>query len=114
MQCASCQFENMPGSDLCGRCGTSLRLSAATIDVHPPRAARWTKRVRRITPRIPARTHGIESLRTITARTRAALGVRLNDDTRVVPLLLRLPIPGWPQLYSGSRILGRIFLYAWL
>ncbi|QDU10707.1 hypothetical protein [Gimesia aquarii] len=38
MQCPSCQFENMPGSALCARCRTSLKLADATIDVNPPRA----------------------------------------------------------------------------
>ena len=31
MQCPSCQFENMPGAPVCGRCGAQLRLAAARL-----------------------------------------------------------------------------------
>ena len=51
MQCPSCRFENMPGLESCGRCGTSLRLSTAVIDVSPPRASNTAKRVRKVVPR---------------------------------------------------------------
>src|SRR5919204_650375 len=47
MQCPSCRFQNMPGVEVCGRCGSSLRLATAVVDVHPPRARAWQKRVRR-------------------------------------------------------------------
>ena len=50
MQCSSCRFENMPGVDVCGRCGSSLRLATAVLDVHPPRARPWAKRLRRYLP----------------------------------------------------------------
>jgi hypothetical protein len=104
----------MPGSELCGRCGTSLRLASVAIDVHPPRAGRWTKRVRRVTPRVPVRSPATAALRTLTDRTTAALSLRLSDSTPALPLLLRCPVPGWPQLYARSRVLGRVFLYSWL
>src|SRR5262249_30848572 len=48
MQCKNCRFENMPGVEACGRCGSSLRLATAVIDVHPPRARPWIKPVRRL------------------------------------------------------------------
>ena len=47
MQCPSCQFENMPGSGRCARCGGFLALATAAIDVHPPRAARLSRRMPR-------------------------------------------------------------------
>src|SRR5437016_6009286 len=50
MQCVTCGFENMPGSDACGRCGTSMRLATAILDVQPPRAGRFRKKIRRILP----------------------------------------------------------------
>lgn len=104
----------MPGSELCGRCGSSLRLTSTLIDVHPPRAGRWTKRVRRMTPRVPVNNPATAAIRNVTDRATAAFFVRLDDSTPVFPLLLRSPFPGWPQLYTGSRVLGRIFLYTWL
>ncbi|HZZ41761.1 MAG TPA: hypothetical protein VFE58_02390 [Tepidisphaeraceae bacterium] len=114
MQCASCQFENMPGSQLCGRCGTSLSLSSTTIDIHPPRAGRWTKRVRRLTPKIPVRSPATDALRNFSDRATSALNIRLSDSTPAFPLLARIFIPGWPQLFAGSRILGRFFLFTWV
>src|SRR4051812_12976476 len=50
MQCSSCGFENMPGSDACGRCGSSLRLATMVMDVQPPRAGKITKKLRRVLP----------------------------------------------------------------
>ena len=50
MQCPNCQFENMPGSEICPRCGSTLRLSAAVMSLHPPRAQPWAKAVRRAFP----------------------------------------------------------------
>jgi hypothetical protein len=44
-------------------------------------------------------------------RATAALSLRLPDATLALPLLLRSPFPGWPQMYVRSRILGRFFLY---
>ena len=51
MQCPSCRFENMPGLESCGRCGTLLSLSTVTIDVNPPRASKASKRLRKAVPR---------------------------------------------------------------
>src|SRR5437773_1641201 len=53
MQCPSCRFENMPGLDSCGRCGTSLSVSTATLDVNPPRASRTMKGMRQGRVRFP-------------------------------------------------------------
>ena len=50
MQCPSCEFQNMPGLESCGRCGTSLGLRTAAIDVNPPRASRTAKRLRKVVP----------------------------------------------------------------
>ncbi len=110
MQCASCHFENMPGSDVCGRCGTSMSLATATIDVHPPRAGRFTKRLRRVVPMRPARNRAAEALR---AATRIPL-LGFQDTGAFEPLLFRLPIPGWSQIHAGQRGRGQAFLYGWL
>src|SRR3954452_19475404 len=50
MQCSNCQFENIPGSEACGRCGSSLRVGTLVMDVNPPRAPRWRKSVRQNLP----------------------------------------------------------------
>src|SRR5579885_2335226 len=113
MQCPSCRFENMPGRETCGRCGTSLVLSAAAIDVHPPRASWAAKRVRQAVPRrllYRARDAAAEAHRAITGS--------IVEDSRIpLPepgILPRLIVPGWAHLHAGLRIRGWVFLGAYL
>ncbi len=113
MQCASCRFENMPGLASCGRCGSLLILDSIAIDVHPPRASRASKRLRRWTPRrsfYRARDLASEGLR----RTAGSV----MEDQRV-PLpepgtAHRLLVPGWAHLHAGLTVRGRAFLGAYL
>jgi signal peptidase I len=113
MQCPSCRFENMPGLETCGRCGTSLALAAAAIDVHPPRASRAAKRVRQAVPRrllYRARDAAIEA--------RRAVAGSIVEDSRIpLPepgILPRLIVPGWAHLYTGQRVRGWFFLGSYL
>jgi signal peptidase I len=109
MQCPSCHFENMPGLDSCGRCGTSLSLVAAAIDVHPPRASRAARRVRRVVP-----GHLVYRARDAARDASRAITGSIVQDSRVpLPepgILSRLMVPGWAHLYSGLRIRGWFFL----
>ena len=114
MQCANCHFHNLPGSGVCGRCGTSLGLATAVIDVHPPRAGRVRKRLRRA---VPARRVYRELRDTISdAGTARAVAVvrRASGDLPAWPLLWRLVVPGWSQAYAGQKVRGRLFLGAFL
>src|SRR6516165_3313579 len=113
MQCSSCRFENMPGVDRCGRCGSSLRLATAVLDVHPPRARPWAKRLRRYLP-----------LHAISARLRDAAGEvcrQVSGGAEAVrfPLpapgiISRLVVPGWAHFYCGQVQLGWGFLGSYL
>lgn len=106
MQCTSCQFHNMPGTAVCGRCGTSLRLATATaIDVRPPRAGRLTKLARRAMP-VGRAYHGL----------REAVG-GATDRAAVVlpsPVLSRLLVPGWSHFYLGQQARGHLYLWSFL
>jgi hypothetical protein len=102
MQCSNCQFENMPGITTCGRCGTSLQLASATIDVHPPRANRIVKRWRRWFP----------LMRYWNRFRNAHLFARVRisgwpTDLQRPGVLLRMIVPGWAQRYTGRLILAR-------
>lgn len=113
MQCPSCQFENMPGLESCGRCGTSLRLGTAVIDVNPPRASRTAKRVRKVVPR-----KLLYEARDVAASAGRAVSGSIVDDSHI-PLpepdvLARLIVPGWAHIHSGLGLRGRIFLGAYL
>jgi hypothetical protein len=108
MQCPSCRFENMPGLDSCGRCGTSLSLVAAGIDVHPPRASRAARRVRRVVP-----GHLVYRARDAAIEARRAVAGSILEDSRIpLPepgILSRLIVPGWAHIHSGLRIRGWFF-----
>jgi signal peptidase I len=110
MQCTNCQFQNMPGTDACGRCGTSLRLATAVIDVHPPRAGRVAKRVRRAVP-VRRMFYGVRDAADAAGATPAAI-----QFASVFPLGLfaRLVVPGWSHFYLGLRWRGHLFLWLFL
>ena len=103
MQCVNCHFENMPGLDHCGRCGASLRIATAVIDVHPPRHEIADSR-----PLNCSGTHSVGPLQPQSARIRfTAL------DCPPALVIARLIIPGWPQLYLGQKIRGWFFLMSY-
>jgi hypothetical protein len=113
MQCANCNFFNMPGSEVCGRCGTSLMLGGVTVatDVTPPRAGRLAKRLRRVAP-----------MRRTYYRARDALAdTRTPDSIRrwtprlpEYPVFIRLIFPGWSHFYLRQRLRGHLFLWSFL
>ena len=111
MQCPNCGFQNMPGTEVCGRCTTSLGLATAVMDVHPPRASSLKKRARRVLP-----------LRKAYFRTRDALhaddvSARVRHATATLPpfpIFARLVVPGWSQFFLKQRIRGHLFLWSFL
>jgi type IV secretory pathway protease TraF len=109
MLCPSCEFHNMPGSMVCARCGTSLKLATAEVDVHPPRAGRWERRL-----------SGLSGWRRIWNRTRSALSEDLRHLLVPRTVISRPPswwsliLPGLSQWQRGDRGFGRILLLAYL
>src|SRR5690242_3378580 len=114
MQCASCRFENMPGVNECGRCGSPLGLKTLAVDVHPPRAGAWTKRLRRM---FVFRSVLYEAR---DAGRRVARDSWFHNFRRIeVPgshwgVLARLIVPGWAHFHLGDRIRGYTYLGAYL
>src|SRR5829696_7534817 len=111
MQCSSCAFENMPGSDSCGRCGSSLKLATMTMDVAPPRAGKFKKRVRRVVP--VGRTYFRMRDSLLSARQSSAEFV----PTETLPawaLFWRLIVPGSSHLVLGKRIRAHLFFWGFL
>lgn len=43
MKCQQCTFENIPGQKVCIKCGSTIELKIAVVDVHPPRMSKWKK-----------------------------------------------------------------------
>jgi signal peptidase I len=113
MQCFNCRFENMPGITVCGRCGTSLQVATAVIDVNPPRARPWKKRLRRLLPVNQAAIKVRDASSVATKRVKAAA----QDVGMPVPpvrLLWRLLVPGLAHFHLGQRYRGWAFLGAYL
>jgi signal peptidase I len=113
MQCPSCRFENIPGLDACGRCGTSLGVGTAVIDVNPPRASRSAKRLRKVVPR-----RFFYQARDVAAEAHRRFSGSVTNDSRVpLPepgILSRLMVPGWAHLYAGLRLRAQIFFGAYV
>jgi len=88
----------------CCRCGTHLRLRDAAVDVHPPRARRWRKRVDGLLPRQEFR----RGWRAFASR----IGGSPSDMLVTSPwsLLWRSVVPGWAHFHLGQKVRGRIFL----
>jgi len=111
MQCVNCQFENMPGLEQCCRCGASLRIATAVIDVHPPRAAKRTFSQR---VRYRRRSRWFVALVgfVMSAARWFAGGASEIRGWRPFHLPM-LFVPGWPQRVLG-RPRWRLFLFGWL
>src|SRR5580692_2331416 len=111
MQCVNCGFQNMPGSEACGRCNTSLLIGAAVMDVHPPRAGRTAKRLRRALP------IGKAFYRTRDALHGDEMAVRARHAAQTLPpfpLFIRLIFPGWSHFYLKQRVRGHLFMWGFL
>ena len=108
----------MPGSDACGRCGSSLRLATMVMDVRPPRAGKMAKTLRRVLPVGRARYAVRDSFeRSPMPRAAAAAGrvaADLYGDKPAWPLMWRLVVPGWSHFYAGQHVRGHLYLWAFL
>jgi len=102
----------MPGLDACGRCGSNLNLATAVLDVNPPRATPWQKRLRRLLPR-----SSLYRLRDAARDGRNSASILLDEAGVPLPgwsVLGRLVIPGWAHFFLGQSLRGRFFLGAYL
>lgn len=106
MQCVSCEFENMPGSSNCARCGTSLMLATAAVNVSPPRAGAWSRRLPQMWR---LRCMWFQLTQALTAGPFAVAG-HLGAADLHVATLARSIIPGWVQLRRRDVLRGRLFL----
>ena len=92
----------MPGVTHCGRCGASLTLRSAAINVYPPRASQWAKAWRK--------TFLARFLRSARQSVRSAereLGLRELAELPSIGTLYRLAVPGWAQIHSGRTTFGK-------
>jgi len=114
VQCVNCQFENMPGSAACVRCGTSLRLATAAVAVHPPRATPLAKRLRSWFPLVFYYYRFREQLGRIDLRLPTWLTEALVTDRLRIGTWLRMIVPGWAHAHEGQWDRGRWYLLGWL
>lgn len=109
MQCPNCQFENMPGTATCARCGTSMTLQEQAVDVRPPRAGRWGKRFQRV--RMAGHCFGEGTGRVISAVAPRIGPVSHTPMDNFRPqVVFRCAVPGWPQFHLRRPRRGYFFL----
>ena len=105
----------MPGSEACGRCGSSLTVATATIDVHPPRARPMAKRLRRALPVHRAYCGARDAVHVGNAAIAGTAFVRnASHSIAPFPALWRMVFPGWSHFYLGQRPRARLFLWGFL
>jgi Signal peptidase, peptidase S26 len=97
----------MPGSGRCARCGASLALATAAVNVHPPRAGRLS----RLTPSLWRLWHGIGRMSEKASPALAVFGSRVQGNSFDLSTLLRCIVPGWPQYYRGDRPRALVYLF---
>lgn len=114
MQCPSCQFENMPGSGRCARCGGLLALASATIDVHPPRAGRVSRNMPWMWGRWWSLRRWLENHRDTVARPFRELVARFDQTDFTLDTMLRCIVPGWAHRYRGNPARGGLFFSAYI
>jgi signal peptidase I len=104
----------MPGVEVCGRCGSRVALKTLDVDVHPPRAGAWSKRLRRWFPSFRSVYYGARD-----AGQRVQTGwfggvLQIERPNLPLGVLGRMIVPGWPQLHQRRRPLGLVFLCGWI
>jgi hypothetical protein len=114
MQCPSCQFENMPGSSRCARCGGLLALAAAAIDVHPPRASQLSRKIPGLWTRIWWLRRAWGNFQPSLMRPLRQLVSRFDDTDFRLGTILRTIIPGWAHSYRRNRPRAIVFFFGFL
>ncbi len=110
MQCPSCEFQNMPGSGRCARCGSSLALATAAIDVHPPRAGRVARRM----PRFWGIKQAWGNFSMVAGRPFENYFAAFDDTNFDLSTVVRLIVPGWATWYRGRPARGLTFFAAFV
>jgi hypothetical protein len=112
MRCANCGFHNMPGSEVCGRCSTSMGLATAVLDVHPPRATPIKKRLRRVLP--PVRKGYYRAVEALHAGDVVARARRATRTLPPIEIFARLIVPGWTHWYFKQPVRAILYFTAFL
>jgi type IV secretory pathway protease TraF len=98
----------MPGSARCARCGASLALATAAVDVHPPRAGRLSRHM----PRLWGLKRAWSNLYQSAGRPFSVITQRFEDTDFDLSTMVRLIVPGWAHWHRGNWERGLIFFVA--
>jgi hypothetical protein len=112
MQCVNCQFFNVPGSAVCGRCGTTLRFDQLNVSTTPPRAPRHGRWLRNLG--LTWLNLGREAARSAREDASGAARPLLGDDAPPPDLFVRMIVPGWALRRVGAVAVGWLALAAWV
>lgn len=98
----------MPGQSVCLQCGSVLAAESASVNVHPPRVARWKKPARLFFRRL-------RSYRLIPAvgRSRVPSWMKVVSDESFLAVFLSI-LPGLAHLIQGRFAQVRLYVLLWL
>ncbi|HEY8504800.1 MAG TPA: hypothetical protein VIL46_09475, partial [Gemmataceae bacterium] len=111
MECVNCQFRNIPGSRVCGRCGTTLRFEDLDVPVEPPRAPRHGRWLRNRGLVWWNRTR--QAAGGARAAVRGEARAFLDGPPPPAAFWLRMLVPGWPLRATGAPVLGWVVTAGW-
>jgi hypothetical protein len=109
MRCQRCQFENMPGESRCFRCGSALEGAEISVDVHPPRMARWKKPIRSIFRWFRKQSIFPEAV----ARPKVPAFLRIMSDSAFWGIILSI-VPGLAHFVEGRFREVRWWVLCWI
>jgi hypothetical protein len=109
MRCQRCQFENMPGESRCFRCGSALEGASITVDIHPPRMARWKRPLRSVFRWI--RVHNI--LPKAIAEPKVPAFLKIMSGSAFWGIILSI-VPGLAQFVEGRFREVRWWVLSWI
>jgi type IV secretory pathway protease TraF len=91
-----------------------MALAAAAIDVHPPRAGKFSKSMPNLWGRFWNFRRVVEDIRGRMAQPFRQLFDRFDDVDFSLGTTVRCIIPGWAHAHRGNKYRGRLFLLIYL
>ncbi len=106
------QFFNVPGSLVCGRCGTTLRFDQLNVATAPPRAPKHGRWLRNLG--LGWLIQSREVIRSARVGFSGEAKPLLGDDAPPLQLFVQMLVPGWALRRVGAVAVGWLALALWV